>query len=147
MRLDDAETVAYCLMNRYALEGWSFGFDNAKNRCGYCQHGRKRITLSRHFVQMNDESDVRDTILHEIAHALVGPGHGHGRVWQRQAMMIGAKPERCATDVVMPKGNVEGLCASGCPVRHTRHRMPPARMRDGWQCRRCKSLITWVRVK
>ena len=34
---------------------------------------KREISLSRHYVRHADESHIRDTILHEIAHALVGP--------------------------------------------------------------------------
>ena len=33
---------------------------------------------------------ILDTIRHEIAHALVGPGHGHSIVWQHAAKQVGA---------------------------------------------------------
>ena len=49
---------------------WSFGFDRSKVRFGKCDYRRKRISLSSHLVDLNDEYSVRDTILHEIAHAL-----------------------------------------------------------------------------
>lgn len=38
---------------------------------------------------------IRDTILHEIAHALVGPNHCHDLVWKAKCLEIGATPRRC----------------------------------------------------
>lgn len=148
MHLEDAENLALTLMEEHGIGNtWSFAFDGAKRRCGVCQHGPKKITLSRHFVQRNTEAKVRDVVLHEIAHALVGGRAGHGARWQMQAMRIGARPERCIANVDMPEGNIKGVCAPGCTARHTRHRMPPKHMLHGWQCKRCLSDITWVRIK
>jgi predicted SprT family Zn-dependent metalloprotease len=148
MKLDDAENLALTLMEDNGLGNtWSFRFDSAKRRCGSCQHGKRTITLSRHFVAMNSEADVEDTILHEIAHALAGFKAGHGVHWQRAAMQIGARPERCAENVEMPEGGIEGVCAPDCTVRHTRHRMPPKRLANAYQCNRCYTPVTWVRVK
>ena len=42
----------------------------------------------------NGPEEVRDTILHEVAHALVGPGHGHDTVWKATAAQVGARPQR-----------------------------------------------------
>jgi predicted SprT family Zn-dependent metalloprotease len=46
---------------------------------GLCLYEPKAIELSLHFIERNAEDVIRDTLLHEIAHALVGPGHGHDR--------------------------------------------------------------------
>lgn len=149
MKLADAEALALSLMDRYwyKFEGWSFSFDNAKRRCGCTNFTKKLITLSRHFVQLNDEDEVRDTILHEIAHAIAGAKAGHGPDWQYYARHLGAKPERCAYGVAMPEGKVEGVCAPGCTTRHNRHRMPPKRLLDAYQCNHCLTQVTWVIVK
>jgi len=61
------------------------------------------ITLSRPLTLLNPIEQVRDTILHEIAHALT-PGDGHGAKWKAACIAIGAKPVRCFVDpeVVTP---------------------------------------------
>ena len=41
---------------------------------------------------------VTDTILHEIAHALAGPGAGHGPAWKATASRLGATPKSCAPE-------------------------------------------------
>jgi len=150
MHIADAETLALTIMEpfRAKLDGWSLGFDNAKRRCGCTSFSTRTITLSRHFVQMNDEDAVRDTVLHEIAHALAGAGaEAHGRLWKGIARQIGARPERCASGVAMPQGNVEGVCRPDCTARHNRHRMPPKRLLNAYQCTRCYEMVTWVIVK
>jgi predicted SprT family Zn-dependent metalloprotease len=147
MDLDNAAMHARNMMELYQLDGWSFAFDNAKRRCGACYWGRRTITLSRHFVRLNNAAEVHDTILHEIAHALAGKAAGHGAYWRQVARQLGARPERCAENVEMPEGGVEGVCAENCTGRHVRHRMPPARLLNAYACRRCNEDITWVRVR
>jgi predicted SprT family Zn-dependent metalloprotease len=124
MELREAETLAVELMNEYGLieEGWTFKFDNAKRRFGLCSHRRKVISLSRYLVSLNGEWDVRDTILHEIAHALVGRNVHHGPTWQQMAARIGAMPTRCYDKTVeQPTAKWEGRCP-GCGKRITRLR-------------------------
>jgi hypothetical protein len=38
--------------------------------------------------------DIKNTILHEIAHAIVGENHGHRQVWQEKAIELGVKFRR-----------------------------------------------------
>ena len=45
----------------------------------------QQVELSVSFVRRATWSDIRDTLLHEIAHAIAGPGHGHDAVWQTAA--------------------------------------------------------------
>lgn len=148
MLLDDAENLALTLMEDHGIGNtWSFAFDRAKQRCGCAKFKIRTITLSQYFVQRNDEAEVRDTILHEIAHVLAGAKAGHGVKWQMWAIRIGARPERCAMNVDMPEGGIEGVCTPGCTARHNRHRMPPARLRNAYQCNNCKGFVTWRIVK
>jgi len=98
-----AQQLALSLLHLHGLSDWHFRFDHARRRFGSCRAGRKLITLSRSLVILNDESEVRDTLLHEIAHAL-SPGDGHGRLWRAACRRIGARPVRCYSDdaVVSP---------------------------------------------
>ncbi|MEO7753136.1 MAG: SprT-like domain-containing protein [Terracoccus sp.] len=144
MDLGAAQELAVALLARHGLSSWTFRFDRAKTRAGAC-HGRDRvISLSRHVTLLHDEAEVRDTILHEIAHALAGPGHGHDEVWRAAAQSIGGSGLRC----VSPDApRVEGPWQGRCPAGHTatRHRAPTRVL----LCRRCEGgpaerLIEWT---
>lgn len=50
-----------------------------------------RIVLDRDHCENDSESEIIDTILHEIAHAMT-PGAGHNTYWRQMAESIGAKP-------------------------------------------------------
>ena len=123
MELAQARQMADELMRLHKLSPtWSFKFDRSKVSFGKCYYGKKVISLSRYLVELNDEKEVRDTILHEIAHALAPKGAGHGAVWQSVAQMIGCNGQRCyGAEVVRPKPRFKGTCPS-CKLVIYRHR-------------------------
>ena len=84
-------------MDKYGLCDWKLELDYAKVRAGACHFTEEKISFSRHFLKNADQLDINDTILHEIAHALVGPKHGHDRVWKNMAEKIGCSAKRCHT--------------------------------------------------
>lgn len=96
MDIAGAHTLAEDLMKTHGLyrKGWRFDFFRSRKSFGRCLYREKRILLSTEFVRINDEHHVRDTILHEIAHALVGGAHGHDESWQEKAREIGCDGKR-----------------------------------------------------
>jgi predicted SprT family Zn-dependent metalloprotease len=128
MQIEDAKKLTLNLMSRHGLSDWEFKFHNAKRIFGTCYHTRKVIALSKELVQINDVERVTNTVLHEIAHALVGRGHGHDYVWKRKALEIGCNGQRCFTenDTVTVKYAVEAECKT-CGKIFGFHRMPKVR--------------------
>lgn len=142
MNLQQAYSLATNLLKEHGLSqrGWIIQFDHAKRRFGQCRYRSRVISLSRPLTDANDFERVKDTILHEIAHALVGPGHGHDSVWKRKCVEIGAKPERCFTeeDTNIIAGKYRAVCG-GCGTVHTRHKRLPVGRRVACLCQRGKS--------
>jgi predicted SprT family Zn-dependent metalloprotease len=132
-RTQEVIQLATDLFAAHGLHDWSFGLNRRKRSLGMCFYGRRVIELSIYLVENNDASEVRDTLLHEIAHALVGPEHAHDAVWQQKCCEIGARPERCG-QAWMPPGRWQAVCSS-CGQRFHRHRRP--RRLRGWHCRAC----------
>ena len=123
MELAAARSLAETLMRKHGLpRAWSFGFDRSKVRFGKCDYRRKLISLSSHLVALNDQPNVEETILHEIAHALAPPRAGHGPAWRTVALSIGCTGTRCYGDEVQrPKPKYQGKCRS-CGRVIFRHR-------------------------
>ena len=61
----------------------------------------QQVELSVSFVLRATWSDIRDSLPHEIAHAIIGPGHGHA-VWQTPRR-IGCTAKPCSTVTHSPK--------------------------------------------
>jgi predicted SprT family Zn-dependent metalloprotease len=141
-RRAEARRLAHELMARHGLAGWSFGFNRRKRSLGLCRYAAQMIELSVYLVYGSSDEEVQDTILHEIAHALVGPGHGHDAAWKAKCLEVGAKPQRCG-QADMPPGHWQAHCGN-CGEHFTRYRRPK-RLR-GWFCRACgpdRGKLTW----
>ncbi len=82
------------LLEQHGLDDWRFAYDHASKRAGSCKYQQKVITVADQFCFSAKEAEITDTILHEIAHALVGAEHGHNEVWQAKARQIGCSAER-----------------------------------------------------
>ena len=115
MELSGVRLLADRLLNEHELfeKGWSFSFDRAKRRAGSCKFSKKEITLARAYAEQEDFKEIKNTILHEIAHALVGPKHGHNEIWRQKALEIGCDAERCHY-VIFSKPKYKLTCINRC---------------------------------
>ena len=134
------------LITAHLDPSWSFAFDNAKRRAGLCDYTRKRISVSRYLAARHDDDDNHQTLLHEVAHALAGPGAGHGPQWKRVARdlgYVGGTTHHGETAVELAPW--VGVCPAGhVAYRHRR----PARATS---CAKCaprfdeRNLFSWTR--
>ena len=136
--LADAIELATCLMREHGLKGWRIKLDHARRRAGQCDYKNRVISLSRHYVRQAEPAHIRDTILHEIAHALVGPFHGHDAVWRQQARAIGCTATRCHT-LEFARSRWIMQCPNDC-FAVKRHRR-----REGLVCLSCKTPVVFVK--
>ena len=100
IKLHEIKQYALEQMKKWELteQGWSFVWDTrAVRRYGQCRYRSKEIGITKKLANINTIEETKDVVLHEIAHALVGRGHGHDYVWKRMCRKVGAKPERCYT--------------------------------------------------
>lgn len=136
MLLPEVVRLARELMNRHGLGDWQFGFNDRKRTLGICWCNRKTIELGAYYATHNPEPEIKDTILHEIAHGLVGWRYGHGPVWRVKAREVGATPKACAqsADIIVPEGDWQTTCP-GC--QQTLHKYRRPKRLKGWNCRKC----------
>ena len=86
-RMNSVTEIAIQLMKQYGLEQMKFKFFLHPRYIGICH--KDRIEFDLHYALRAPPHDIRNVILHEIAHALVGPGHGHREHWQNKARELG----------------------------------------------------------
>lgn len=104
MTREEATRMTKDLLNQVGLTGWHVRLNNNPESrfLGLCSHQDKCIILSGHHIDLHgygDDAELKNTIRHEVAHAVVGPGHGHDEVWQAKARELGC-------DNVLPCANV-----------------------------------------
>ena len=130
-------TLARDLLAHHHLSQWSFQFDNATKRAGCCHYARQQISLSYEFAQQAADEEIRDTLLHEIAHALVGKEHQHDDVWRAKALEIGCSGRRCYDrQFTAPRYIVQ--CENRCWVATTDRR------RRGVVCQQCHGQLVYL---
>jgi predicted SprT family Zn-dependent metalloprotease len=138
-RTTELDTLAYrarSLLEQYHLNRWSFQFDNGRKRAGCCRYATQVISLSYAFAKQASQEEITDTILHEIAHALVGKAHNHDEVWRTKAREIGCSGRRChARQFVPPRYIV--TCERHCWVATAERR------RRGVVCMQCRGRVVY----
>ena len=115
MKLIDAENKVKELLKLNGLNNWTFVWKRRIenfNSAGTCRYSKKQILLAPVYVELNNEKEVLDSILHEIAHALMKPPYiqnnkwvhcGHNRIWKAKAIEIGCTGSRCVSDEAIIK--------------------------------------------
>lgn len=124
-------------MATHHLEDWSFQFDHATKRAGCCNYRDHVISLAYAYARYAADDEIDDTILHEIAHALVGKAHGHNRVWQAKAIAIGCSGTRCH-DVQFAPPRYLVTCEHACWVTTAERR------KRGMVCGRCHGKVLYA---
>ena len=91
---------------------WSFEINRrATSRFGLCSspaplRPNGAVEVSEVLLRPENAAQFEQTFLHEVAHALVniffvrtrrGPVAGHGREWRHVMVLLGLRPDRCAT--------------------------------------------------
>lgn len=85
-----SELVEDYMRNSHLFDkGWVYKFNYLKRKLGLCYHNRKVLEFSLPFVEVNTLDLMKNTIIHEVSHALVGPYHKHNHVWKSQCRDLG----------------------------------------------------------
>jgi hypothetical protein len=121
----------------HQLEGWSFQCDHATPRAGCCNSQTQVNSLAHAYARTAPDADMDDTLLHAIAHALVGKAHGHDQVWQAKAVALGGAGHRCH-DVPCTPPRYIVTCANACWVTTAERRQ------QGAVCRTCHGPVRYM---
>lgn len=99
MTRQEATDYTRLRLNEFGLKEWRIRLvqaDTGKVFLGKCDAKEKIIYLNTFHIDTHPEIEVRDTINHEIAHALT-PYHGHDLFWKQKAIELGSNGIACAT--------------------------------------------------
>lgn len=147
MDLLEAQDLAIMTMEKHGLNDWLFDWSRAKTFLGLCSYNKQTIYLSKPLTEVNTVETMTDTIMHEIAHALVGPGKGHGPEWKAMAVALGADPRSAQKGAIPAPKKYYSI--HHCGRKYSRDRLPTSRR----YCTHCWnmsgsdrefSLLTWV---
>lgn len=96
MSLLDIESFARGEMESHLSYDWKFVWSDTKSTIGTCFFKKKEIHLSYRWAEVLPFGEIRDTILHEIAHVIAGPAAKHGPEWKMVARRLGCRPQATA---------------------------------------------------
>jgi hypothetical protein len=148
-KLAQVEQLAHRLLEAHGLDNWVFALNGRRRQIARCvapHAGRPgRIELSRHYALLLDDAALADSLKHEIAHALVGPGRGHDALWRAKCKEIGARPVPCGDPPRMPLGVWRGSCPV-CKKTYDFYRRPRTLLRYCAACGPERGALTLARA-
>lgn len=147
------ETIERCPQYADKLRSIRFEVSGRMTACaGKAFYARNLVKLSLPYFadEGNADSHLFETVTHEAAHLVMGPGYGHGGLWKRCHREMGGKGERChslelASGYTRRKSQarVESQC-SRCdqpitlgPRQAKKHEALRAAGREGYRHRQC----------
>jgi len=121
MELTKAKNIAKQLIEQHCND-YHFEWFNGTSTYGLCCRRIHTIKISKILTELNSEKEFRNTILHEIAHALTTGGHN--KEFYKMCIKVGSAPERCySTSVITPKKDSYIYECPKCKQKVTRHKM------------------------
>ncbi len=94
MKISEAKKMIKRIMVDNDVTGWKVFFTDDEISAGVTFPYQKVIEYCKPFFIHNGIEACRDTVLHELAHALAPLDRQHGEVWKEKCVEIGAIPEQ-----------------------------------------------------
>jgi predicted SprT family Zn-dependent metalloprotease len=126
--------------------------DSFQRKLGECQAiqgpagEQYRIRIARRLFEDDFETDWRDTVRHEVAHAYVISQHGgdvqpHGPEWKEAARQAGADPTARYEGDDLVDANYVLACPAGCFERGYLKRSKRIKFPWKYACRECETQL------
>lgn len=109
MTRDEVIRFARDEMTRHKLDDWGLRLTDNPKVLGLCDHNSKVLFLNCHHILLHPKPEIENTIRHEIAHALVGRGHGHDITWQDKAREVGCTNTASCSHLDLPPHLIDAL--------------------------------------
>lgn len=88
-----AHAFAFETFHQHGLDDWKIRWNRMSGTAGWTDHSAKTVKFSAVAVESWQWSEVENLVLHEMAHAIVGAGHEHDRVWKKKSRALGGDGE------------------------------------------------------
>lgn len=140
----EIENMAYQLLKQHGFHDAKVTWNGRKRALAYARYVPQSISLSRHLFPSLQLDEMKQVILHEIAHLKTGPGHGHDRAWKLECIKIGADYSRTynGNSIKTTEKQIArfiGVCPT-CGHEHFKHRR--SKYTD-YLCGKCRSQFTF----
>jgi predicted SprT family Zn-dependent metalloprotease len=122
MKIEDFEKLYNELLVKYNLTDYRLEYYNRKRSLGSCNNFRKLFKFSKCFIEHSEEEIIKQVILHEFAHALVGMNNGHNQIWKLKCIALGCRPKAINKIAKMPNGRFIFKCPK-CKKEFYYHRI------------------------
>lgn len=119
---------AHRLLAKWKVPGYTAAFSNRMtSSMGKVNHRTKVITFSRPLWERASPSERKETVIHEIAHAVVAhfhgrkPGVSHGKEWKRQMRAMGIRNPRrthAVSRAGLKRTRSDTISVTCCGVKH-----------------------------
>lgn len=106
-------------LDKHGLQSWGIRLTTDINQpfLGLCSYKDKVIILNAHHIDIHPDDEIKDTILHEVAHALT-IGHGHDKIWADKAREIGCTNTLPCSHLSLPEHVIDAI-RSGATIEMT----------------------------
>lgn len=120
MTRDESSKFCRAELDKYNLSDWHVRLTTDPNApfLGLCVYKDKSIILNAHHIDMHPRAEILNTIRHEVAHAIVGPGHAHNATWEEKAREIGCDNTFPCSHLSLPEYVIDAI-RSGATVEMT----------------------------
>lgn len=120
MTREQASKFCRAELDKYNLSDWHVRITTDPNApfLGLCVYKDKSIILNAHHIDIHPTAEIYNTIRHEVAHAIVGPGHGHNETWADKAREIGCDNSLPCSHLSLPEHIIDAI-RSGATVEMT----------------------------
>ena len=97
-------------LDEVGCKDWRLALDKRPTRrLGQTRYTQRTIGLTARLLAYNPWEVVEQVVLHEAAHALVGPGKAHGLEWQAMALKLGVRRPRRSTKAATAAWEAEAM--------------------------------------
>lgn len=90
----EVHAFAFETFHQHKMGHWKIRWNRHAGTAGLTDYETRTVTFSATAMESWDWPEVENTVIHELAHVLVGPGQGHNRKWAKQVKDLGGIPQQ-----------------------------------------------------